>query len=74
MIKRGLASAALLRCPRCAGALVWGDEVRCASCSSVYPQVLGIPVLMNDPQATLDSWRAKLHAFVTESQLAENTC
>ncbi len=71
MIKRGLASAALLRCPRCAGALVWGDEVRCASCSSVYPQVLGIPVLMNDPQATLDSWRAKLHAFVTESQLAE---
>jgi SAM-dependent methyltransferase len=57
------AVAALLRCPRCRGALEAG--ARCSACALEFPSVGGIPCVLADPGATLSQWRFRLHEAVT---------
>ena len=44
------------------------DEIRCASCQEVYPQVGGIPVLMQRPKEWLALWRLQLDLLENEGK------
>ncbi len=50
-----------VRCPRCAAPLdVRAVNIVCSNCGSAFPRIGGIPVLLRDPQAYLQSCRRQL--------------
>ena len=59
----------VLVCPRCRGALASDDAAAlvCRDCRRSYPSVDEIPVLFEDPKATVGDWEQQVAAFVRDN-------
>lgn len=62
-----------LLCPECWAAPLEaaGDLLSCDRCHRLYPALGGIPLLMSKAELRLEQWSASLHAFLSETEVAE---
>lgn len=61
----------LLRCPDCRGTLALEPTIGCTACSSTFPRLGGIPVLVSDATTKIARWQRQLAAFSAETEAAE---
>jgi hypothetical protein len=70
--------ADFLACPRCdkAPLTVSGSGTRCSGCKTSFPSLNNIPWLFAEPDATLGTWRGRLHfalqQLASDSQKAKS--